>query len=461
MDPGVEPTVPTGPGTSRRRVLIGVYVLLFALALAYFGYRGPRRCLVRVCPDLPVFYAAGAAWWAGEDPYDMPVLVRTFREHGGPPDGYVQMLINPPCSLPWFALLSVFSYPVANVLVLIGNVVLAAVIVWLLYRLFPGQVPTGWAGAAFVLLVVAWAPLHTTISQGQHALTAMTLLLCGVWLMRQRHQYAAGAVFAAAATFRPTFFIVLALWYLISVRRCVRVGISGAVVFALVMLIAVYRFELANVEWREAWPRNVDLFQQDEIGQHSEGTGSFAPDRPERFIMINLQPVLSTWFGRGVVTKYLPWLIVVMVAVVAWRWHRRRAGPAATEQLELVDLALISTLTLLPIYNRFYSAVLLLIPLAWALGAWNDSRCRWPARGVTVLLMVFLVPGVATLLRLMPPGALRTWWSNSVLLPHQTYCILLVTLLLLVAARRVTRCVVAERETVGVMHRASSPEPGL
>jgi hypothetical protein len=424
-----------------RRVLLGIYVFLLVAALGYFAHRGPYRCFVLVCPDLPVFFTSGIAWVSGDNPYDAQVLNRILYDEGGPPHARSQMLINPPFSLPWFALLSFFSFPVVNFLIVGANLLLVSTIAWSLSRLLADQTQPSWARAVFVLLVLAWAPLHTSISQGQNTLLVMAMLIGGVRLVQSGRQCIAGIVFAVAGTIRPSFFVVLALWYAFSIRRCVRLVGSAMVVALLVSVIAVGRLEWADVPWRESFGENLEAFVQDDGGPFGEGTGSISPARPARFIMLNLQPLMSTWWGRGPLTDYLPQVMAVMVVAVVWWLHRRRADGQTEEKMGLIDLSILSVLTLLPAYNRFYSAVLLLVPLSWALSAWNRARCRWLARGTALLLMVFLVPGTAMLLELLPNEILQSWWCDAMLLPHQTYCLILVLVLLLLASWRQTETV--------------------
>lgn len=433
-----EPVVSSRPS---RRLLCAIYATLLVLALGYFAYRGPYRCFTRGSPDLPVFYTSGIAWVSGENPYDAAVLNRILLEHEGPGRPGSQMLINPPCSLPLFALLSFFSYPLTNLMVVLVNLFLGLTIVWMLLRLFADQAPTGWQRAIFLVFVLAWAPLHTSIAQGQNTLLAMVMLLGGVRLVQRNRQYSAGVVFAVACMFRPSFFIVMILWYLFNIRRCVRLGGSAIIVASCVSVIAVVQLERANVPWQESLSGNITAFHGDEYGLYGEGSGSISPDRPARFIMLNLQPLLSTWWGRGPLTNYAPLAIVGAGAAFAWWLHRRRFNGQTQARMELIDFSILCVLTLLPVYNRFYSAVLLLVPLAWALSAWHCHRCRWLARGITLLLMVFLVPGTAMMLRLLPLETLQSCWINATLLPHQIHCIVLVLVLLFVASARMSSIV--------------------
>lgn len=425
-----------GESQAKHRLVLGAYLFLIALALACFVYRGPLRALTHVCPDLPVFYASGIAWLSGEDPYNTETLNHIFHDRGGPAGGRCQILLNPPSSLPFFSLLAAFSYPVANSFVATMNVLLVVFILICLFRLFGEAAPVAGSRRAFILFVIAWAPLHTSIAQGQNTILTMALLLAGVCLVDAGRQLAAGAVFALAATIRPSFFFVFVLWYLLSIRRCLKLAASATVVAALVTTVAIARLEYAGVAWANGFLANLDAFRADQPGAFGVGTGSIEPDRPERFIMLNLQPLLSTWWGDGPATQYIPLLFALVLACVAWWFHRQRVGPTGDGKLEPIDLSFLCLLTLLMVYNRFYSAVLLLVPLAWALSMWHDREYRWLARGMVLLMTVFLVPGVAISLRFLPDATLHAWWCRLIVLPHQTYALLLLVALFSVALWR-------------------------
>jgi len=131
---------------------------------------------------------------------------------------------------------------------------------------------------------------------------------------------------------------------------------------------------------------------------------------------------------------------------------------------DLLALSALLTVSLLPVYHRFYDATLLIFPLAWAFTALNghsspsgssdgrsaeghldrgslDRRLRPIAISViAVILIIFLFPGGTILQQLQQSGHFTAfqshWWWNSLILPHENWCILLLTLLLLLALYR-------------------------
>lgn len=415
-------------GAIRAALAIGLL-----LGGAYFAYRGPYRALTTPGPDLPVFFSAGHAWVAGENPYEAAVLQRIIEREGGPTREILPM-INPPTALPLFAAFAAVSFPTANALVTIANVLLAGLIPVLLWRGFGDEMPRGVALGVFAVLALMWAPTHTSISQGQNTLVAMALLLVGVLASQRRSGVWAGIAFALGAAVRPTFFLILPIWYALQLKRTWLIGVVAAVVAGGLLAAGIARLEVADVPWRATFADNVAAFRYADENGDNAGIGSLHPTRPGRFIMINLQPLLATWFDQSPLTHYAPLAIGVVVGLLAWSWRPRGATGGGT-QLDLLTLAIYVTVSLLAIYNRSYSAVMLLIPLAWALGAWHDSRVRWYARATLICLLVFLAPLPAWLFARFGREALNEAWWALLVLPHQTYALLAATGLMLWAVR--------------------------
>ena len=419
--------------TRHRRWRTVAITIGYVAALTLFAIRGPARLISRVPPDLPVFYAAGIAWLQGDDPYDTVKLQSFFHENGGPEEGHVQLLMNPPTSLPFFAALSVFSFPVTNIVVMIGNCLLVVVLLVLLRRTFPDEVPKGVGWHILVILTIAWGPTLTSISQGQNTLVGMALLVLGVGLVNAERYVRAGVVFAIASAIRPSMFVVMTVWYLLGLPRTWRLGTAGVVMLLLIAAIGIGRFHLADVDWQTSMASNIAAFRQSEMGLYGAGSGSIEADRPNRFIMLNLQPLLSTYFGPGAFSKYAPLVCMSTLAAMLF-WCRRRGTRPVRFGLNLLDLSILVVLTLLAFYNRYYSAVLLIVPLGWSLGAWHCPRLRWHARATFFTLLVFLVPGVAVLLHWLPKDMLTTWWADRLILPHQSYSLLIALGIMMTAA---------------------------
>jgi hypothetical protein len=102
---------------------------------------------------------------------------------------------------------------------------------------------------------------------------------------------------------------------------------------------------------------------------------------------------------------------------------------------ELLSLGAISILALLPVYHRFYDAALIAVPLCWCMTHFT-GRSKPVAKIALLLVIPFLVPGTAFLQQLavhgqVPDAVTHTWWWNCVVMPHETWTLLLLCLVLL------------------------------
>ena len=103
--------------------------------------------------------------------------------------------------------------------------------------------------------------------------------------------------------------------------------------------------------------------------------------------------------------------------------------------LGLLDLAILTSASLLPVYHRFTDAGLLLVPVVWALSEMTGELKRF-ALACLLLVCPFLIPG-ATILHeysgryetLDQLSRSRFW--EPFILPHEAWLILLICVVLL------------------------------
>jgi hypothetical protein len=151
--------------------------------------------------------------------------------------------------------------------------------------------------------------------------------------------------------------------------------------------------------------------------------------------MVNLQAALFPVLQNRTYTQVATWAVFV---VVLGLWFR---AVCRDRRVGLLDLAILATATLLPLYHRFTDAGLLLVPVTWALTE-IAGKMRAFAAGCLVLAVPFLIPGAAMLYEFsQQPGVLqrlsRTRVWDLFILPHQVWLILMICLLLL-GARMLT-----------------------
>jgi hypothetical protein len=108
-----------------------------------------------------------------------------------------------------------------------------------------------------------------------------------------------------------------------------------------------------------------------------------------------------------------------------------------TDRHELLALSALATLALLPIYHRFMDAVLLPLPLCWCLTT-REPKHKRMACVVLLLVFSFMIPGASLLAILAASGRfsnhiVSSWWWNVLVMPHEAWAILAISLSLLYA----------------------------
>ena len=85
-------------------------------------------------------------------------------------------------------------------------------------------------------------------------------------------------------------------------------------------------------------------------------------------------------------------------------WLVSTARRTVPDEFELLDLSVIATVSLLPIYHRFYDAALLVLPLCWAFSPSPPRKKRTVETICLLLMLPFLIPGGTVLQTLQASG---------------------------------------------------------
>ena len=425
------------PFADRRRAVIVVALAIFSVSIAYLTWRGLVRGLAN-SSDLVVGYAAGQAWLLGHDPYDVAVLVREALSIGGPdtPVRHLDRLLNVyfPTTLPIFVPLSLLSWPDARLTWLSLNLVSTVFIALGVARL------SGWGvmavrTLAFSSVVFALAPVHTTMSLGQTAVLATGCLVGALMLERSGHPRAAGLLYALATAVKIQIglpFLAYLVW-----RRRWETTFHAALWLIGITVLSVVRMELANIAWFESWTANLGLL--------SGPGGLNDPGRlnSDRYSLISLEYPLHSLFAHASwVSLISAAVIAALAAAFAWIVRVRDILP------DLLSFGIVAVLGLLATYHRYYDAVLLVLPIAWAISTLGTSRWREGTLAL-VLCADFLLPAQTALNELQQRGFIPDWLADSlvwesVLMAQHAWALVLLAILLLRAAVRTARIPEAE-----------------
>lgn len=277
----------------------------------------------------------------------------------------------------------------------------------------------------FLALALALAPFHTGLAAGSIVIVAVGFCTLAVLAVYRQWDITAGIAIGVAIGLKPQIGLPFLAYYLL--RRRWRVVTTSVTVLAILAATAVFHLAMSHTPW-------VDNYRYDNRVLFARGSlGDFTESNPLRFGLVNLQVLLYTFLPDRAGAN-LAALVITGALGLAWLLRRRQTG----DNDQLLELAALTTLSLLPVYHRLYDASLLIFPLAWSLAALRKSRNEL-AKGTLLLLLVFLVPGGSALEQFQHTSHLvalqHSWWWTHFVMPHQVWALLFLTLFLLAAMR--------------------------
>jgi glycosyl transferase family 87 len=411
------------PGSARRKILLAV--LLF-LAGTEFVVRGPVRFLRQSSDwnDLVPVYVPSHAWLTGVNPYDPNVYAdlwtQTFdkpwspaatRSHAVyPVTAFV--LLSPLAALPW---------PVAQIVACVMTVLLVAVMIWCMIR-FGGL--EGDAAYLFAAGALALAPFQTGLATGNISIAVVAVAGIAAYAIRKGEDLWGGILLAAAVGLKPQIGLCFLGYYLL--RRQWRVSGVAILGLAALFLAAALRMHALGFSWIGDFLRNNRVF----VGANR--FDDFTAANPIRFTLIDLQVPLLDFTASKTAAALWAACVVILLAVVWLVFFLKTSEPD-----DLLNLGVIATLSLLPVYHRFYDAALLVFPLCWLLRA-SSPRFFAVRIACAMLLAPFLFPGATMLADAaaggrIPQNVLGSWVWRHLLMPHEIWALLLLVMVLLAA----------------------------
>jgi Glycosyltransferase family 87 len=421
-----------------------LFVILLLCAASEFIVRGPLRFAHAAnFNDFISPYIQTRAWIAGIDPYSSQNLLRLWpadSEHydflahdfaegtlvykHGIPTAYpltAFVLITPVAALPWH-----IAHPLWLIITVLA---FAATVISLMSiaKLLPRE-KNEWSGRSlvFLILALALAPFHTGLAAGSIVIVAVAASAAAVWAAEYDRDLLAGVLLAVAVSLKPQIGLPFLFYYLL--RRRWRTAAVAAGAVATLAAIALVRLTASGTPWLENYLYDGRVL----LGPGS--LGDFTEKDPLRFGLVNFQVAAYTILqNRDVATVAA--FAVAAIAGLIWLFLFFRH---VNHHNVLLELSTLTVLSLIPVYHRFYDASLLIFPLAWSLTALAEpnGRLRTTARCVlAVILLVFLVPGGTILEQFQLAGRFAAvqnyWWWKTIVLPHESWSILLLGLLLL------------------------------
>jgi Glycosyltransferase family 87 len=360
----------------RRALYLTGIALLFALSLAKFAY--DVRWLTYPVNDLTVPWVASRAFIDGKNPYnDNQEFGRIWAttqipSSAGCPDFncilHLVQMAYPPTALPILAPLAMLNWKAAVYTYLVGSTALVVAMIFMLAQ----NLRLHWSHPRRLYLIafaLAMAPLHSGIHQSNPNTLVFACLAAGVLFMN-RKPYLSGIALAIAMCLKPpVVFLFFAYPWL---RRKWKTAFTALAACAAITSTSLLWMQVHHVAW---------------LGPYLDAVASWSAlrsarfDSPglEKFQNLNLQVLAfqlthSPLWSNIVVGA----LFAILSAASAFLIYTR-----VSEKTEAIGIAIVAVLTLLPVYQKIYTAAILIFVLYWAVE-------NWPRRGAKAAIMVML-----------------------------------------------------------------------
>jgi hypothetical protein len=264
-------------------------------------------------------------------------------------------------------------------------------------------------------------PAMTSIGTGQTAVPALFCVTMGYAAMQRREPgVARGVLIGAGMCLKPQLG-GLFVWY--EAGRLRWRSFLGAALLGVVAAIGIGRMRAAGTPWAAQLAENIRVFTTLDDANPTRSN-------PISYHLINLAYPLHTLTDDRTLVKAAVYGAVAALCLAFFLVDRRRGGKHGDRPAELVSLSMVSAVTLLVAYHRYYDAVFLIFPLALALHGLSRHKggvARWAL--CLALTLCFVAPGGVMLMKakergLAPPWLTGTALWRTVLVPYAPWALL-------------------------------------
>jgi hypothetical protein len=410
--------------------------LLFAFVCVRFLY--DVRLLGKPDNDFISPWVSAKVFLEGKNPYnDVTEFIRVWptnqnlsSDNCGAQGCITYNMVYPPSTLPLVAPLTLLPWKVALWAYLLGSFALILVLLFLMVRKLDAP-KMGFKKQYLIGLCLAIAPLHSSI----HTCNLNTLVIAcmgiGVMLLDRRPNMS-GVALAIAMCLKPQVgFLFMVYPWLRRKWRTVFVSVGTCAGVCLGSFLWMYAH---HVEWLNLYLATTRAYENSaskSLALTRVTVLSFYSADPVKYLMTNLQVLMFQFAPNIHSANLLSWAIFAALAISTATAILRQGKKARTD----VQLALLAVLTLLPIYQNFYTATILVFVIYWAIRNWP----RKSAKAALVLMSPLLLPLVAITLnsskvsRLIYSHHLNSSFIwNTFIMPHVIWIELILAVILIV-----------------------------
>lgn len=325
-----------------------------------------------------------------QDPFNSNVMYRAYLADGGSAPTHPQERINlqiiteqvyPPTTYLYIAPLAMLNWKAARLLwtgITSLALILATVLIWLMAA---DYAPT----LAGFLAAILLSNCLVLFAGGNPAGVVIGLCVVAVWcFQKQRLEWVGVICLAVSLTIKPHDSGLVWL-YLLLAGGVKRKRALQALAFGVLMAVpSILWVNAVAPNWTEGARTNLAVLSRhgglNEPGPETVTGRSAAP-------VIDLQAAIATFDNHPFVYNTISYLVFIGILLL---WLKKTITSDHSPRQTWLALAVVSSLTMLPIYHRPYDAKLLLLSIPACVMLWAEGRRkRWPALLFTVSAIVF------------------------------------------------------------------------
>lgn len=406
-----------------QRVRSTILYLLLAVCVVLFVMRGVVSGMHRGS-DLIHLYTASVLWIEGDSPYDGQQSVSVAERAGyGNPNHVSDGSFYPPPSIAALAPLGLTDWQAARLAWLVINLCCCVLLVWVLSKWLALKRPAlRWLVAS--VLVLGWGPVATSLSLGQLAIVCSASVFAGAYCLNCGRAIPAGLLVGVGCLIKPQ--LGLGFLLLIALRREWRALVAGLVLIMLVSLIGVGRLMMTVPDWASQLSGN--LADAKASGQMLDASLF----NPQRYQMIDLHPLMYLVVPASWVAAAALGITALLAAAGLARLLK-----IGLDRATLLAVSGVGLLMLMPVYHRYYDAVVLLPLVVLVINSLVRDRRDTIMWLIGLSLVPLIQPTSALLVTIerrgiVPEGFAATWAWKHLLLQSQSWGLLVAAVALVI-----------------------------
>ncbi|MDE3105100.1 MAG: DUF2029 domain-containing protein [Acidobacteriota bacterium] len=337
-----------------------------------FLVRGPLRSSAGYANDFASPYVASRLWLQQQNAYDSTRFLSTWQAAGAPsgdvyanPSSY--HCIYPPTTIAILAPLATLSWPVAWAGMQVLSCLLYGIAALRLAKLT--QQGTGSRQVVgLIVFALIFAPVHSGLHVSNIVVLTAALLLWSsseLLLSPATTSLMPALGLGLALSLKPSLVPLVLLW-LLATRRWRPLLVAAALPLA---AFGVFLLRQSGQPWLHSLLTNQHFL-------FGYGSGSISATNLTRYDRIDLQLpiyILTQQRQLAVGLAYLAAAALVVLVLATWL----RAQPLhRTLDNDLLLLSCLLAIGLIPYYQRYYSACILLLPAVWVVRNHTCIRAR-------------------------------------------------------------------------------------